>query len=182
MSKENDQYTKETLHNIVSSLIDVFRIGDEDKCSDAIDALDMLPIMKYEKLIPALKDRSANVRRWVIIALGRANETCFADQLVCRLCDKSKKVRETAYNVLTDMLDSESLLYLMTCQFEHLKSYKNSKFLSGYIKKAYEEVQLLRAGLDPFDISDLRNKKIIVVKRERNEGVAKNNFQRKIFS
>lgn len=86
-------------------LINIFRNGNEEERSAAVEAYAQLPSTEYDaKFIAACKDPDENVRRCVAAAIGKSEYYFFMHQLVSMLEDPSVAVRDASHSALKEML------------------------------------------------------------------------------
>jgi len=149
------QKSRDEPENDAGALIEVFRYGTGAERTDASDRLALMLLENPDSIRPALADGDKNVRRWAAITVGRAQDASFAFELAAMLADKSKKVRDTAYAVLRDLLDEETLLQVLGKQTEATEPRLRGR-IKPYSDRVFLDFQLIRAGLDEHDLCELK--------------------------
>jgi HEAT repeat protein len=148
-------------------LIGVFRTGSEAECSAAADRFESLPVAKFEHLVNGLKDGNESVRRWSAISIGRTQDPFFPPQIVDLLKDGSGSVRETAFDVLKDMVTSGKLVELISAEIRRPNSIETRRRLASYAARARTEYGMLRAGMDENEVARLRTDSHVIVRTAR---------------
>jgi HEAT repeat protein len=145
-------------------LIEVFRTGTDEERNAAADTFCSLPVTKYAPLMEALKKPDRNVRKWVAITIGRTQQADVAPQLVNLLGDRHKDVRDTAFNVVSSLLDPEQLMGLIKEDIDSAKSSAKRKRLGPYLERVAHSSLLMKLGVDRIDIAELKKFGRVVVR------------------